>query len=160
MTDVRKLLPLLPLILLAAGCGGSSGGSGAAGRATTLAPVGSNAAPIKTVTIDESEFKLQPASVNLAQTGAYILRGVNKGTVSHAIAIEGNGLDEDGPIVGPGKVSVLRVTITKKGTYQIYCPVDGHKDMGMKGTLTVGGAGSTGGGTGTSTGTSTGGNGY
>jgi plastocyanin len=151
VTDVRKLVPLLPLILVAAGCGSTS--SGSAGRATTLAPAGSNAAPVKTVTIDESEFKLQPASVNVAQPGAYILRGVNKGTIPHAIAIEGNGVDEDGPVVGPGKVSVLRVTIAKKGSYQIYCPVDGHKDQGMKGTLTVGGSGSK---TGTSTGTSTG----
>jgi uncharacterized cupredoxin-like copper-binding protein len=26
----------------------------------------------------------------------------------------------------------------KAGKYEYYCPVDGHKDAGMEGTLTVG----------------------
>jgi len=32
------------------------------------------------------------------------------------------------------------VTLPKAGTYEIYCPVDGHKGLGMKGTITVGGS--------------------
>jgi plastocyanin len=36
----------------------------------------------------------------------------------------------------PGKVSTVTVTL-KKGTYEYYCPVPGHKEAGMKGTLTV-----------------------
>jgi uncharacterized cupredoxin-like copper-binding protein len=54
----------------------------------------------------------------------------------HGIAVEGNGVDSDGPTVGPGKVSSVTVTL-KKGTYVYYCPVPGHKQAGMKGTLTV-----------------------
>jgi uncharacterized cupredoxin-like copper-binding protein len=54
----------------------------------------------------------------------------------HGIAVEGKGVDKDGKIVGPGKRSVLTLTL-KKGTYQFYCPFPGHKAAGMKGKLIV-----------------------
>ena len=136
-------MPLL-LAAAAAGCGGGSGTSQNAG--STAAAGG---APIRTITIDETEFQLSPASVSLDKPGTYVFRGVDKGSVAHAIAVEGNGVDADGPTVQPGGVSVLRVTLTKAGSYEIYCPVDGHKAQGMRGTVTVGGASGSGGGTST-----------
>ena len=155
ITGVRKFVPLLLLILVAAGCGSGSSSSGGGG---TTAQAG--AAAIRTITISETEFKLDPATVTIDKPGTYILKGANNGSVSHAIAIEGNGLDQDGPVVAPGKASVLKVTISKKGSYEIYCPVDGHKDKGMKGTLTLGSAPPASGGTSTGTSTGKGGSGY
>ena len=46
------------------------------------------------------------------------------------------GVDQDGQTVGQGGTSTVTVTL-KPGRYEFYCPVDGHKDAGMKGTLTV-----------------------
>jgi uncharacterized cupredoxin-like copper-binding protein len=54
----------------------------------------------------------------------------------HAIAIEGRGIDKDGKVVRPGGTSSVTVSL-KKGTYTFYCPVDGHRKAGMRGTLTV-----------------------
>jgi uncharacterized cupredoxin-like copper-binding protein len=54
----------------------------------------------------------------------------------HGIAVQGKGIDKDGKIAGPGRTSTVSATL-KKGTYSFYCPVDGHKAAGMKGTLTV-----------------------
>jgi uncharacterized cupredoxin-like copper-binding protein len=54
----------------------------------------------------------------------------------HAIAVEGHGLDKDGKTVNPGGTSKITVTL-KKGTYDFYCPVDGHRAAGMKGTVVV-----------------------
>jgi uncharacterized cupredoxin-like copper-binding protein len=54
----------------------------------------------------------------------------------HAIAVQGNGIDKDGKVATPGKTSTVAATL-KKGTYQFYCPVPGHKAAGMKGTLVV-----------------------
>jgi uncharacterized cupredoxin-like copper-binding protein len=54
----------------------------------------------------------------------------------HGIAVEGKGVDKDGRIVAPGKQSVLRLRL-KRGRYQFYCPVPGHKAAGMRGTLIV-----------------------
>jgi uncharacterized cupredoxin-like copper-binding protein len=54
----------------------------------------------------------------------------------HAIAIQGHGIDKDGTTVSPGGTSKVSANL-KKGTYAFYCPVDGHKAAGMKGTLVV-----------------------
>ena len=53
-----------------------------------------------------------------------------------------------------GDSTSFTVTL-EDGTYEIYCPVDGHKDMGMVGTLTVGAGGGGSGGTVTDDDTST-----
>jgi uncharacterized cupredoxin-like copper-binding protein len=54
----------------------------------------------------------------------------------HAVAVEGKGVDKDGKTVSPGGTSKVTVTL-KKGTYEFYCPVDGHKAAGMEGKLVV-----------------------
>jgi plastocyanin len=56
--------------------------------------------------------------------------------LTHGIAVEGKGVDKDGRKVRPGKKSTVSVSL-KKGRYTFYCPVDGHKAAGMRGTLTV-----------------------
>jgi plastocyanin len=54
----------------------------------------------------------------------------------HALEIEGNGVEEETETIMPGNKATLDVDL-KPGTYEFYCPVDGHKDQGMEGTLTV-----------------------
>jgi plastocyanin len=56
--------------------------------------------------------------------------------VPHGIAVEGNGVDQDGKTVSPGGTSTDTLTL-KPGTYKFYCPVPGHEAAGMKGTLVV-----------------------
>jgi plastocyanin len=56
--------------------------------------------------------------------------------VQHGIGVQGNGVDKDGKIVAPGKTSTLTLKL-KPGRYTFYCNFDGHKGLGMKGTLTV-----------------------
>jgi len=81
-------------------------------------------------------FTMTQATV--APPGTVTLRMTNPSSagIEHGIAIEGHGVDRDGPIVAPGKTSTVTVTL-KKGTYTYYCPVPGHEQAGMKGTLTV-----------------------
>ena len=124
-----------------AGCGGSSGSnasSDSTGATSTTSP-GSGGSVIKTVTVHETEYKLNPSNISLTKPGTYVFKGVNDGTTTHALAVEGNGLDQDGMDISPGSSGTLKVTLSKAGTYEIYCPVDGHKDLGMKGKITVGG---------------------
>ncbi len=73
-----------------------------------------------------------------AKAGKVTLDMANPGSsgIPHAIAVEGNGVDKDGPTAQPGSSSKVTVTL-KPGTYQFYCPVPGHKAAGMEGTLTV-----------------------
>jgi plastocyanin len=56
--------------------------------------------------------------------------------VQHGIGVQGNGVDKDGKIVAPGKTLTLTLKL-KPGRYTFYCNFDGHKGLGMKGTLTV-----------------------
>jgi uncharacterized cupredoxin-like copper-binding protein len=60
----------------------------------------------------------------------------NPSSLPHAIAVEGKGVDKDGKTVRKGGTSTVSVKL-KKGRYEFYCPVPGHKAAGMKGTLTI-----------------------
>jgi plastocyanin len=73
-----------------------------------------------------------------ARAGTVTIRLANgsEDSLPHAVAIEGNGVDKDGATVQPGGTSTVTVRL-KPGRYTFYCPVDGHEDAGMKGTLTV-----------------------
>jgi uncharacterized cupredoxin-like copper-binding protein len=121
---------------------------------------------IKTVAVHETEYKLTPNTISLSKPGTYVFKGVNDGTTTHALEVEGNGVEQKSSDISAGSSGTLEVTLSKKGTYEIYCPIDGHKGLGMKGTITVGGSGAAGGtstentNTGTTPGTTTYSTGY
>ena len=71
-----------------------------------------------------------------AKRGKATIVMTNPSSTKHAIAVEGHGIDKDGKTVGKNKTSRVTVTL-KKGTYEFYCPVDGHKGAGMKGKIVV-----------------------
>ena len=60
----------------------------------------------------------------------------NESNIDHNIAVDGQGLDEKGPVVKDGGISKLTVTL-KPGNYAFYCSVAGHREGGMEGKLTV-----------------------
>jgi plastocyanin/cytochrome c2 len=71
-----------------------------------------------------------------APAGALSLVSVNKSSVPHNIALEGQGVDEKGQIVQGGGKSEIKATVAK-GEYTFYCSVPGHREGGMEGKLTV-----------------------
>jgi plastocyanin len=122
---MRPLLVLLPLSLVLAACGGSS----------STSPGG----PVQqTIQISEKEYSLNPGTVTVSKTGAYKFRVTNNGTIAHALEINGNGLEEKTGDIQPGATATLRVTLAKDGSYELYCPIDGHRAQGMRATVTVG----------------------
>jgi plastocyanin len=54
----------------------------------------------------------------------------------HAVEVEGHGIEKESRTIGPGKRASVTVRV-KAGTYEFYCPVDGHKAAGMRGKLVV-----------------------
>src|SRR5215207_2410926 len=94
---------------------------------------------MKTIQISETEFKLEPATVTIDAPGVYTFHAVNDGSTDHALEIEGEGTETETENIAPGESADLKVEL-KKGTFEMYCPVDSHKDMGMKGSIAVGGA--------------------
>jgi uncharacterized cupredoxin-like copper-binding protein len=97
--------------------------------------------------MSETEFKLDPSSVQVDQAGTVTFRVTNDGAVDHALEVDGQGVEEETETIKPGESAELTVDLSKEGSYEIYCPIGNHRDMGMEGTLTVGaamGGGSTG----------------
>jgi len=132
------VVALAAAVAVAAG-GGSGGGGG--GMAASMAMTGGAARQGEVVNVMASphgRLRFTMTQATVARPGKVTLRMTNPSSagIEHGIAIEGHGVDRDGPIVAPGKTSTVTVTL-KKGTYTYYCPVPGHEQAGMKGTLTV-----------------------
>jgi uncharacterized cupredoxin-like copper-binding protein len=101
----------------------ASGGGG--GQSVKLAATESGG-----LSFDKKQLTAKAGSVTL------VMDNPSANSSSHAIAVEGKGVDEDGKIVAPGGTSKVTADL-KPGTYTFYCPVPGHEAAGMKGTLTV-----------------------
>jgi uncharacterized cupredoxin-like copper-binding protein len=145
MTRRISLLAVAPVAvaLAIAGCGGSnsnsnSGSSAPATAAATTTPAPAGHGQLIKLSADPGGQLRFNTSKLTAKAGKVTLRMTNPASagMDHGVSVEGNGVDSDGPMVAPGKVSSVTVTL-KKGTYTFYCPVPGHKEAGMKGTLTV-----------------------
>jgi uncharacterized cupredoxin-like copper-binding protein len=77
------------------------------------------------------------ASSATAKAGSVTLRMKNMSSVPHDIAVQGAaGLNQVGAIVANGGTSTVTVSL-KAGSYTFYCSVDGHRQAGMVGTITV-----------------------
>ncbi|WKX69316.1 copper-binding protein [Streptomyces sp. XD-27] len=125
------------LIGVLAACGGG-GGNGDGNGATTPSPPTRGGKQATQVDVNMTDFKLA-LSEKTFKAGAYTFVAKNSGHHDHALEIEGNGDESRTRTLDPGQSAKLDVTL-KDGTYQVYCPVDGHKDLGMKTEITVGGA--------------------
>lgn len=131
-----SLLAVAPaaVALVIAGCGGSYGT--ATGNQTNASSTSSgqvldvSADPGGQLRFDKTRLQARPGKVTLRMANP------SSSGMDHAIDIEGNGVDSDGQTVAPGGTSTVSVTL-KKGTYTFFCPVPGHEQAGMKGTLTV-----------------------
>ena len=124
-----------------AGCGGGAANPSAGSQ-------GSNAATgpvIKTIKVKETEYKLTPDKINLNKAGTYVFEAENRGNTTHALEIEGKAVEEETHDLDAGQSAELKVSL-KTGKYEIYCPVDAHRQQGMEGTVTV--KGDSGGGSG------------
>ena len=61
----------------------------------------------------------------------------NDGTIEHSFEIEGQGIEQQlEHHLKPGESMDLQVDLAP-GTYEVYCPVDGHKEQGMERDVTV-----------------------
>jgi uncharacterized cupredoxin-like copper-binding protein len=134
---MQRLVVLIPVALVLSACGGNS-------SSNTSKPA---AVVSRTIQISEKEFSLTPARVSVSGPGTYAFKAANNGTTAHALEIEGNGLEQKSSQIQPGSTATLQVTFSKGGSYEMYCPIDGHKQQGMKGTVVVGNAASSGGNT-------------
>jgi uncharacterized cupredoxin-like copper-binding protein len=144
---MRRLLIMCAAGLVVAGCGSSNSSSSSSGKSPSIAP--SSSTPASTpaaggggqklslsadsggaIKFDKSTLKAKAGKVTI------VMNNPSSSGVMHGIAVEGKGVDKDGSIVSPGSTSTVSVSL-KPGTYEFYCPYDGHKGQGMEGKLVV-----------------------
>ena len=87
---------------------------------------------------DPSALQFQKSALR-APAGTITLVMENPSAIEHNIAVRGQGVDEQGEVVGQGEESTVTVEL-EPGEYEFYCSVPGHEEAGMKGTLSVSGA--------------------
>ncbi|MBI3972073.1 MAG: cupredoxin domain-containing protein [Chloroflexi bacterium] len=119
---MAALVGVVALAGLAAGCGGA-GAAGARG------------ASAGEISLRATEFAYAPAQVRVAGPGEIKVTLDNRGVVEHDFTIEGA---QGKLLVKPGATGSAIFQVAKAGTYTFACTVPGHKEAGMKGTLTVG----------------------
>jgi uncharacterized cupredoxin-like copper-binding protein len=107
---------------------------------TGAAPAG--ASGTTTVKAVETDFHIALSKKSFSP-GSYTFVAQNKGKTTHALEITGPGLKNAATTdITPGQSVKLTVTL-KDGKYDIFCPVPGHKMLGMNVNVTVKGAAST-----------------
>lgn len=117
---------LVCALLAAGGCGSEEESSAPAGAA------------LETVTVSETEFALKPSKITLEEAGTYTFKAVNDGSSDHALELEGEGAEAATDTIAPMASAELTVEL-KAGTYELYCPIDGHAEQGMKASVSVAG---------------------
>jgi len=133
---IRRLAVILAgMVLAVASCGDDDEGSAATTQspATSAATGGDGAGTV--IDVDEKDFTIELSTMELTP-GAYTFVATNSGQTTHALEIDGQGVEEETENIAPGDTAELTVTL-EAGEYELYCPVGNHKDMGMKLDITV-----------------------
>jgi plastocyanin len=101
---------------------------------TTPAATGSGGG--QTVQVSEKEFKITLPSTTL-KPGSYTFDLTNDGKIQHDLTIQGPGVNKaKTPLINGGQHATLKVKLAA-GTYDFYCSVPGHKQLGMDVKVTV-----------------------
>jgi uncharacterized cupredoxin-like copper-binding protein len=123
-----------------AGCGGDDEDNGDTGAATSAATQASTTTAGggggETVGMSLTDFALNPADATV-KPGTVTFDVTNDGQTTHALEVEGPGEEVETEDLSPGDSAKLTVDLSKPGTYEMYCPVDDHRGMGMEGEITV-----------------------
>jgi plastocyanin len=130
-----------------AGCGGGSSsnsgsgsGSGSSGSGSSSSSSGSSSSgggggkTIKLAADPQGKLAFDKKTLS-AKAGQLTIDFANSSGIPHAVAVKGNGVQKSGSTITSGSNSLA--LDLKPGTYEFYCPVDGHEQAGMKGTLIV-----------------------
>ena len=123
------------------GCGGDDNGSSSSNtktkeKTTAAAPAsgGGGGATIALSADPGGQLAFDKKELS-AKAGKSTIAFDNPSQVPHAVEVEGNGVEEKTKTLTKGKAN-LALNL-KPGTYEFYCPVDGHRQAGMEGKLVV-----------------------
>jgi len=120
------------------GCGGSDDDEDSSGNAATpAATTGGGGGAGGAVDLTATDFKFDPSEPTV-KSGEVSFTLKNDGQTEHSLEIEdvnGEDVEIEGD-VSPGSSGTLTANLAP-GSYEFYCPVGNHKEMGMTGEITV-----------------------
>jgi plastocyanin len=127
---MRRTATLTILAVSAAAVAGAAAQATASGdaAATTLKLKANASGALK---FNKTRLHAAPGKVTIK------LKNPSSSGKPHAVEIEGKGIEKESGVAQPGGRVSVKAKL-KRGTYEFYCPVDGHEAAGMKGTLVVG----------------------
>jgi plastocyanin len=88
----------------------------------------------KQITVEGSNFKFVPNTISVNKGDTVQLTFKNSGGMHDFVIDE---LNVHSKVIQSGASDTVTFTASQTGTFQYYCSVDGHRAMGMVGTLTV-----------------------
>ena len=156
LTRTALTLALVGAVTLAASACGSSSSAGSSSTTVTQAAGGGGGGTSGTpIDVTLKDFSIAVASTASLAPGTYTFHVTNNGPSSHNLTINGPGVsDKATPTFAAGGTMDLTVTL-KNGSYDLFCSVPSHKQLGMDTHITVGSGAAAGGGGSTKSGGST-----
>jgi plastocyanin len=112
--------------LVLAACGGGDGGNGDTADNGGAGGDG--------ITIVATEYEFDPSDVSIPADTAVEVTLENQGIIEHDWTVDE--LDVE-IYTDAGDTNTVTVTAAA-GTYDVYCSIPGHRELGMEGSLTVG----------------------
>jgi plastocyanin len=125
------------VVLAATGCSSSSKASTSSPNTSSSPTSAGTVAPGSgtKVTVGETEYKLA-LSTDSFTAGPYTFTAVNNGKIVHALEIDGPGVHAVTGDIEPGQSASVSVEL-QPGKYDVFCPIPGHKALGMNAEITV-----------------------
>jgi FtsP/CotA-like multicopper oxidase with cupredoxin domain len=105
----------------------AAGESGGAGEAAAAAP-----APVEVML---SDFKIEPATIEVPSGTPLAFSIMNHGATPHTFGVVVNGSTVESDQIAGGATGTLSVPALEAGSYQALCTVPGHADLGMRATV-------------------------
>lgn len=131
-----RIVTAVAVALLLAACGGTNNTTATPSVASSPSAASPSSGPGTNVAVTEKEFAITLSQASFTP-GTYTFNIQNQGSFPHDLIIEGPGVDKKtSPKVPGGESGSLTVNL-QKGTYELWCGVDGHKAKGMKMEITV-----------------------
>ena len=87
------------------------------------------------VTVEADEFSFDPDRITVQRGDKLIITFENNGDISHNFGISEYGVRTD--TIEPGEEDTITFIANKRGTFDFFCSVQGHKEAGMEGELEV-----------------------
>jgi plastocyanin len=139
---VLLLLGIVALLALAAGCGGNDNKDSTSSSTTTqTTPTtgdqsgGVSVQTLKVAADPQGQLKFDSAKLN-AKPGETTVDFSNQSSLGHDWVLEKGGKDIARTDVITSDTATTKVNLAA-GKYKYYCSVDGHRQAGMEGDLTV-----------------------